>query len=651
LLDQWNLVKDAVTGTDLTDDLERVIQVSNDKEVETSQRPQKSAQSDQMNNKIKVLESHVAMAELFGLRNEKYRNVVRLLFPGRDLSTVSSESVKAKMISILPVGEWKYLRTYGQRRIRVTNEEISLNSLARTIGVDAKYLVANLLLEGVAYIENIDLVIPQNQLVHLLAEVGFVVEVRNVIDQTAIQLGIAKEQLLKIASSYGFSGDFNKIEGAQLGKFVTLLRAIDVDRYVYSSVSGRYLLLDPSVLRYSALANSLGISFHCLIVLLMVGGFKGNPTYWNRIVAIDSEFQASEIPNISAALGIKIMLGDPQQKAEKQSTSNFHAGQPSLHDAVAVELGLSKAKYLNVVQLLFPREELSTVSSESVKATMSSIYPIDQWKNLRGFSNRKLTIPDSYVSLNDFSNVLGASVPYLRALFLVEGVNYFYSVENSYFPLSQMKIWFEKIGVTVFASSKQMASSDSLQKTHFSSSTKSPSKPANSSLHDESFTSLGISKQNYSNVVRLLFPGQELSAVSSESVKAKMGSIFPIDRWKNLQKFRGQTLRIREPYLSIDDAARAMGVLPSYVKALLIYEGIELVDFTNGQFPISEIRPWLQSIGIYIYIPTTNPTNSSKIDYASQFKDKPDPMIDNKPVINSVIENKPVKKRRWWHLN
>jgi hypothetical protein len=94
-----------------------------------------------------------------------------------------------------------------------------------------------------------------------------------------------------------------------------------------------------------------------------------------------------------------------------------------------------------------------------------------------------------------------------------------------------------------------------------------------------------------------------------------------------------------------------MGVLPSYVKALLIYEGIELVDFTNGQFPISEIRPWLQSIGIYIYIPTTNPTNSSKIDYASQFKDKPDPMIDNKPVINSVIENKPVKKRRWWHLN
>jgi hypothetical protein len=148
-----------------------------------------------------------------------------------------------------------------------------------------------------------------------------------------------------------------------------------------------------------------------------------------------------------------------------------------------------------------------------------------------------------------------------------------------------------------------------------------------------------------------LFPGQELSAVSSESVKAKMGSIFPIDRWKNLQKFRGQTLRIREPYLSIDDAARAMGVLPSYVKALLIYEGIELVDFTNGQFPISEIRPWLQSIGIYIYIPTTNPTNSSKIDYASQFKDKPDPMIDNKPVINSVIENKPVKKRRWWHLN
>jgi hypothetical protein len=70
LLDQWNLVKDAVTGTDLTDDLERVIQVSNDKEVETSQRPQKSAQSDQMNNKIKVLESHVAMAELFGLRNE-----------------------------------------------------------------------------------------------------------------------------------------------------------------------------------------------------------------------------------------------------------------------------------------------------------------------------------------------------------------------------------------------------------------------------------------------------------------------------------------------------------------------------------------------------------------------------------------------------
>ena len=153
--------------------------------------------------------------------------------------------------------------------------------------------------------------------------------------------------------------------------------------------------------------------------------------------------------------------------------------------------------------------------------------------------------------------------------------------------------------------------------------------------------SIGISKQKYSNVVRLLFPGQTLSTVSVGSVKAKMNSIFPIDQWKNLQKFRGRTLAIPEPYLSIDEVARAIGVLPSLIKALLVYEGVVLVDFSNGQFPISEILPWLQSVGIYIYMPTKNPTNSSKIDYASQFTNSP----------GSVSDEKPVKKRRWWHLN
>jgi hypothetical protein len=273
--------------------------------------------------------------------------------------------------------------------------------------------------------------------------------------------------------------------------------------------------------------------------------------------------------------------------------------------------------------------------------TMNSILPIDQWKNLQKYGGRTLRIPDGYLSLNDFSKVLGASVPYLRALFLVEGVNHFYSVENGNFPPSQMKIWFERIGVKVVFFSKQIDSRDPLQITHLSSSTTSPSKQTKPSLHDELATSFGITKQKYSNVVRLLFPGQELSTVSSESVKAKMNSILPIDQWKNLQKYGGRTLRIPDSYISIDDVARAMGVLPSLIKALLVYEGVVLVDFSNGQFPISEIRPWLQSVGIYIYIPTKNPTNSSKIDYAGQFESRSD----------SENDKKLSKKRRWWHLN
>jgi hypothetical protein len=232
-------------------------------------------------------------------------------------------------------------------------------------------------------------------------------------------------------------------------------------------------------------------------------------------------------------------------------------------------------------------------------------------------------------------------VPYLRALFLLEGANHFYSVENGHFPFSQMKVWLEKIGVRADLVLGRIDSRNSAQTTHFSSSSGNPSKSVKPSLHDELAVSIGISKQNYSNIVRLLFPGQNLLNVSSESVKAKMNSIFPIDQWKNLQKFRGRTLAIPEPYLSIDDVARAIGVLPSLIKALLVYEGVVLVDFSNGQFPISEIRPWLQSVGIYIYIPTKNPTNSSKIDYASQFTNSP----------NSVSDEKPVKKRRWWHLN
>jgi serine/threonine protein kinase len=516
-------------------------------------------------NKIQDLSfstnDHDLFARSIGLNQVRYGNVFQLLFPGTGQSSVSVAAVKEKMQAILPIKSWQHLRTYGQRNVKIEGEGSSLGFIAGTLGIGAKYLVALLLLEGVIYIESVYRVIPNKELISLLTSIGLKAEGRIAFDQIADELGVTRTQMVRLAESYGFSGDLFSLELSQLANFSAFLEKIEVHKYVRSSVSGRYLLLDPSLFRFAVLANSLGISYNCLIVLLMMGGFKGNPTYWTRILAQDSKFQASEIPNISAALGVKIMLKEPGATAKKETTESFRANQPNLHDAVAVELGLSKARYLNVVQLLFPGRELSTVSSESVKVTMSSILPIDQWKNLQKYGGRTLRIPDGYLSLNDFSKVLGASVHYLRALFLVEGVNYFYSLYNT-FSLSQMKTWFERIGVKVEVS-EQIASSGSFR-----------SKPANPSLHDELATSFGITKQNYSNVVRLLFPNTEMSLVSTALVSNLMESILPLDQWKFVTRFTGRSVELQRIPQAISEVAPLLKVEPSYIVALLLCEGI-----------------------------------------------------------------------------
>ena len=252
-----------------------------------------------------------------------------------------------------------------------------------------------------------------------------------------------------------------------------------------------------------------------------------------------------------------------------------------------------------MVQLLFPGQEPSTVSSESVKATMNTIFPIDQWKNLRKFSARTLRIPETDHSLNYFSERLDASVPYLKALFLVEGVNYFSNVYNGTFSLSQMKIWFERIGVKIEIFSQRIASSDSLQKTHISRSTMSPSRSEKLSLHDELANSFGITKQKYSNVVRLLFHGQEISTVSGESVKAKMNSIFPVDQWKFLARFNGSHVSLKRIPHSIVDIAPLLNVEPAYIVSLLLCEGISFHSPSEKLGP-EEMKLNLNALGVQV---------------------------------------------------
>ena len=581
-------------------------------------------------NKIQDLSfstnDHDLFARSIGLNQVRYGSVFQLLFPGTGQSSVSVAAVKEKMQAILPINSWQHLRTYGQRIVKIEGEGSSLGFIAGTLGIGAKYLVALLLLEGVTYIESVYRVIPNKELISLLTSIGLKAEGRIAFDQTADELGVTRTQLVQLAESYGFSGDLLSLELSQLAIFSAFLEKIEVQKYVRSSVSGRYLLLDPSHLRFTVLANSLGISFHCLTVLLMMGGFKGNPTYWNRIVTQDSKFQASEIPNISAALGIKLMLRDSPTTASKESKSSFQANQPNLHDAVAVELGLSKAKYLNVVQLLFPGQELLTVSSESVKATMNSIFPIDQWKNLRTFAGRAISLGESYLSLNDVSKVLGASVPYLRALFLLEGANHFYSVENGHFPFSQLKVWLEKIGVRAELVLGRIDSRNSAQTSHFSSSSGNPSKPVKPSLHDELAMNIGISKQKYSNVVRLLFHGQTLSTVSGESVKAKMNSILPIDQWKFITRFTGRSVELQRTPRAISEVAPLLEVAPSYIVALLLCEGISYL------LPSETISP--EEMGV----------NLGAIGLLVTFVSPPQRELP------FTTEIRGGRKRRWWRL-
>jgi hypothetical protein len=65
LVEHWNLVKDAVIGTDLTSDLKRLVHVSIDKTAGATKHQQQPDPSDKKNNKVKVSE----LAKSLGMTN------------------------------------------------------------------------------------------------------------------------------------------------------------------------------------------------------------------------------------------------------------------------------------------------------------------------------------------------------------------------------------------------------------------------------------------------------------------------------------------------------------------------------------------------------------------------------------------------------
>jgi hypothetical protein len=101
-------------------------------------------------------------------------------------------------------------------------------------------------------------------------------------------------------------------------------------------------------------------------------------------------------------------------------------------------------------------------------------------------------------------------------------------------------------------------------------------------------------------VVRLLFPDQEISIISSESVKLKMDSILPLSDWKYLEKLNGRKFSTEETYLSIDEVGEILGTPSSHLIALLLCEGVVRIDFSNGSYPVSSLIQWLPQIGLAV---------------------------------------------------
>jgi hypothetical protein len=531
--------------------------------------------------------NHNEYANSIGLDSIRYRNVLRLLFPETSESSLSIDAVRTMMISILPLDRWSHLRKYDNRQVELDESGCSLIFFAGQLGISPKVLQAVLLLEGVANVENRYQVYSRDEIGRMLTAIGFIIKERDVILDRAKQFGLTRLQYEVVSISFGLNRDISKVTPKELEVLHKFMNDIEVAKFSRTSVNGRYLLLDPKSLRFSVLANSLGISLHCLIVLLLVGGMKTSSAYWLEVVAHDPEFDGSLTPKISSALGVRIMLKNDESITGSGTKRDPSASLSSLHNDLARTLGVSLEKYFNMVRLLFPGFDPAMVSSESVKLKIDSIWPIHQWKNLGKFTYRTLKMSQDKFSIEDVAKEIQVSSSYLTALLVFEGVVYLQPYPNGIYLKDQMIKWLRQIGIEV---------SEPSFKPFFSEP----------STHDAKnvASSLGLSKSEYLTIFRLLFPSQNLLTVTSESVKLKMDSILPLDQWRGLKKFSGCVVKMEKSAFSVEDIARKIQVSPSYVTALLVYKGVvSLEAVPNDAYQVDQMLNWLRQIGVFVSLP------------------------------------------------
>ena len=132
-----------------------------------------------------------------------------------------------------------------------------------------------------------------------------------------------------------------------------------------------------------------------------------------------------------------------------------------------------------------------------------------------------------------------------------------------------------------------------------------------------------LPKEKYLNVLNRLFPGAGSNSVMItgnivKSLETKMNEILPIHEWSDVQKFSGLTIKLNSKYLTIEDISKIIGIHSSYLRALLLLEGVVYVyPDQNGHYPSSQWTVWLQKIGITV-----------DGDYSEQFlKSRPPPQF------------------------
>lgn len=310
--------------------------------------------------------------------------------------------------------------------------------------------------------------------------------------------------------------------------------------------------------------------------------------------------------------------------------------------SLTTTFGLSRKSYLNVVRLLFPGQDFYAVPSHTVEPLMNLILPITEWKNLRKYSGRTIRLDQKFYSLTDVAKVLHFHNKYLRAMLLLEGVVYV-SGQNHKYLKYQWAVWLHKIGIIVegynsknFSKNAPTFGASATDVAPLNPATRQPPSPRGHPVSatgrpvppppgrpwsatgrpvpspdgwvpiQDAVRRLGLPKEKYLNVLERLFTGAgsnpaTLTLNIVKSLEAKMNAILPIVEWKDVRKFSGRTIKLNSQYLAIEEVSQIIGVSPSYLRALLLLEGVVYVySGQNGNCPTSQWTEWLQKIGLTV---------------------------------------------------